>query len=137
MRIPLSWAHEKLGIPQPADDKEPILGIQKEPAPNLAMNTYQPQLLGGIIAANSAQLPIEEQALQLLLKDQTNIAQDTVESWTKQLLAKIQSGNEEEILALLQDAYPAEDEPALQEKLTRLIFASEVLGRLSVQAEQS
>ena len=29
MRIPLSWAHEKLGIPQPADDKEPILGIQK------------------------------------------------------------------------------------------------------------
>ncbi|MDR8242511.1 DUF935 family protein, partial [Acinetobacter baumannii] len=24
MRIPLSWAHEKLGIPQPADDKEPI-----------------------------------------------------------------------------------------------------------------
>lgn len=101
------------------------------------MNTYQPQLLGGIIAANSAQLPIEEQALQLLLNDQSSIAQDTAESWTKQLLAKIQTGNEEDILALLQDAYPADDEPALQEKLTRLIFASEVLGRLSVQAEQS
>ncbi|AUT33918.1 portal protein [Acinetobacter pittii] len=137
MRIPVSWPHERLGIPQPADDKEPILTIQNGPMPNLAMNTYQPQLLGGIIAANSAQLPIEEQSLQLLLKDQTNIAQDTVESWTKQLLAKIRSGNEEEILALLQDAYPADDEPALQEKLTRLIFASEVLGRLSVQAEQT
>ncbi|ADX03015.1 DUF935 domain-containing protein [Acinetobacter baumannii] len=138
MKIPLSWAHEKLGIPQPADDDEPVLGVQKESTvPNLAMNTFQPNLLNSLIAANSAQLPIEEQALQLLLKDQTESAQTTVEDWTKQLLAKINAGNEEEILTILQDVYPMDDEPALQEKLTRLIFASEVLGRLSVQTEQS
>ena len=103
------------------------MGIQKEPAPNLAMNTYQPQ---PGIAANSAH--IEEQALQLLLKDQTNIAQDTVRVVDQAALAKI-SQAKKRYFALLQDAYPADDEPALQEKLTRLIFASEVLGRLSVR----
>ncbi|WP_396234748.1 DUF935 domain-containing protein [Acinetobacter baumannii] len=139
MKIPLAWAHEKLGIPQPVDDKEPVLGLvpQQNQVPNLALNTFQPNLLNSLIAANSAQLPIEEQALQLLLKDQTETAQTTAEDWTKQLLAKIEAGNEEEVLALLQDVYPADDEPALQEKLTRLIFAAEVMGHLSVQAEQS
>jgi len=139
MKIPLAWAHEKLGIPQPVDDKEPVLGLvqQQNQVPNLALNTFQPNLLNSLIAANSAQLPIEEQALQLLLKDQTETAQNTAEGWTKQLLAKIDAGNEDEVLALLQDVYPADDEPALQEKLTRLIFAAEVMGHLSVQAEQS
>lgn len=139
MKIPLSWAHEKLGIPQPANDKEPVLGIVQQPSqlPNLALNTYQPNLLNNLIAANSAQLPVEEQALQLLLKEQSETAQTTAEDWTKQLLNKINAGNEEEVLALLQDVYPADDEPALQEKLTRLIFAAEVMGHLSVQTEQS
>ncbi len=113
MKIPLSWAHEKLGIPQPADDKEPVLGIvqQQNQAPNLALNTYQPNLLNNLIAANSAQLPVEEQALQLLLKEQSENAQTTAEDWTKQLLAKINAGNEEEVLALLQDVYPDDDDP--------------------------
>lgn len=110
---------------------------QPSQLPNLALNTYQPNLLNNLIAANSAQLPVEEQALQLLLKEQSETAQTTAEDWTKQLLAKINAGNEEEVLALLQDVYPADDEPALQEKLTRLIFAAEVMGHLSVQAEQS
>ena len=140
MQIPVSWAHEKLGIPQPADDKEQILKIQSEATqvPNLAMNTFQPHLLGNLVAANSAQLPIEEQAMQLLLNQQVQTSQSTVEAWTSELLAKLQAGqNEDEILAILQDAYPNDDEPALQEKLTRLIFATEVLGRLSVESEQS
>lgn len=167
MKIPLSWAHEKLGIPQPADDEELILGLASQKAlqvgiersvdaerraslnqnslgshypsaPNLALNNYLPQLLNGLIAANSAQLPIEEQAMQLLLNQQVQSSQSTVESWTSDLLAKLQAGqNEDDILAILQDAYPNDDEPALQEKLTRLIFATEVLGRLSVESEQS
>lgn len=136
MRIPRAWAHEKLGIPEPADDQEPVLGIQKQPAPSLAMNTYQPHLLGQLLAANSSQLPLEDQAMQLLLKEQTQTAQTTVQDWTQGLFKKIQSGqNEDEVLALLQDAYPNDDEPILQEKLTRLIFACEVMGRLSVEGE--
>ncbi|PZT84581.1 MAG: DUF935 domain-containing protein [Acinetobacter sp.] len=140
MKIPVNWAHEKLGIPQPADDKEQILKIQPEATqvPNLAMNTFQPHLLGNLVAANSAQLPIEEQAMQLLLNQQIQTSQSTVEAWTSDLLAKLQAGqDEDDILAILQDAYPNDDEPALQEKLTRLIFATEVLGRLSVESESN
>ncbi|EOT7470457.1 DUF935 domain-containing protein, partial [Acinetobacter baumannii] len=56
----------------------------------------------------------------------------------KPLIQKIQkSQNEDELLLLLSDLYPEDDEPALQEKLTKLIFASEMLGRLSVEEEQN
>ncbi|WP_043969719.1 MULTISPECIES: DUF935 domain-containing protein [unclassified Acinetobacter] len=137
-KIPRTWAHEKLGIPEPADDKEAVLTYTPEPTttmPNLAANTYIPQLLNGLIAANN-QIPLEEQAVQLLLKDQAEQAQKTAEAWTKELIAKIQAGqSDEEILAILSDLYPTDDEPALQDKLTKLFFATEVFGRLSTEAE--
>ncbi|ENW79765.1 hypothetical protein F909_02868 [Acinetobacter sp. ANC 3929] len=163
-QIPRTWAHEKLGIPEPADDKEPVLALVKEQAqitanrfaspaeylaalnqnpvssahsivPNLAANIYLPQLLNGLIAANN-QIPLEEQAVQLLLKDQAEQAQKTAEEWTQDLIKKIQAGqSDEEILAILSDLYPTDDEPALQDKLTKLFFATEVFGRLSTEAE--
>lgn len=136
-KIPRTWAHKKLGIPEPTEDEEVLQQVgQRVPATNLALNTFQPHLMGNLLAANSVQIPVEEQAVQLLLNGQAKEAQATVENWTRDLLAKIQAGqNEDEILALLQDAYPADDEPALQEKLTQLIFAAEVFGRISVEAE--
>ena len=138
-QIPRTWAHEKLGIPEPADDKEAVLGVVQpivvSGKQNLAVNTYMPQLLNGLIAANN-QIPVDEQAIQLLLNDQAKQAQQTTEAWTQDLIAKIQAGqNDEEILAVLSELYPADDEPALQEKLTRLFFAAEVFGRLSAEAE--
>ncbi|MGY3823100.1 DUF935 domain-containing protein [Acinetobacter haemolyticus] len=136
-KIPRGWAHEKLGIPEPADDKEPVLEMVQpaQTIPNLAANTYMPQLLNSLIAANN-QIPVDEQAIQLLLNDQAKQAQQTSEAWMKDLIAKIQAGqNDDEILAVLSDIYPTEDEPALQEKLTRLFFAAEVFGRLSAEAE--
>lgn len=137
MKIPVSWAHEKLGIPEPEDNKTPILQ-SAQTAPNLAANTYQPQLLNQFLAANQAQIPLEDQALQLLLNEQTQQSQSVSEQWLKPLIQKIQkSQNEDELLLLLSDLYPEDDEPALQEKLTKLIFASEMLGRLSVEEEQN
>ncbi|QHH96699.1 DUF935 domain-containing protein [Acinetobacter dispersus] len=137
-KIPRTWAHEKLGIPEPADEKEAVLAYTPEPTttlPNLAANTYIPQLLNGLIAANN-QIPLEEQAIQLLLKDQTDQAQKTAEEWMKDLIVKIQAGqSDEEILAVLSDLYPTDEEPALQDKLTKLFFAAEVFGRLSAEAE--
>ena len=137
-KIPRTWAHEKLGIPEPADDKEPVLEVVQPvnpTVPNLAANTYLPQLLNGLIAANN-QIPVDEQAIQLLLNDQAKQAQKTSEAWLQDLIVKLQAGeSDEEILAVLSDLYPTEDEPALQEKLTRLFFAAEVFGRLGAQAE--
>lgn len=137
-KIPRTWAHEKLGIPEPADDKEPVLEMVQSTTtkvPNLAANTYLPQLLNGLIAANN-QIPIEEQAIQLLLNDQAKHAQKTSEAWLQDLISKIQAGeSDEEILAILSELYPTENEPALHEKLTQLFFAAEVFGRLSAEAE--
>ncbi|VXA54686.1 Mu-like prophage FluMu protein gp29 [Acinetobacter proteolyticus] len=137
-KIPRSWAHEKLGIPQPADDKEDVLAYTAPVAPatpNLAANMYVPQLLNGLIAANN-QVPLDVQAIQLLLNDQAKQAQKTAEDWTQDLIAKIQSGqSDEDVLAVLSELYPSDDEPALQDKLTKLFFAAEVFGRLSAEAE--
>lgn len=135
VKIPTSWVHQKLGIPEPQDDKTAIL--QRTPTtPNLAANTYNPQLLNHLVAANSAQIPLEDQAMQLLLKQQAEQSQAVSEKWLGNLIAKIQSQtNEDEVLQLLSDLYPNEDEPELQAKLTQLIFACEMLGRLSVEAE--
>ena len=137
-KIPRTWAHEKLGIPEPADDDEAVLEIVQPtmPAtPNLAANSYMPQYLNGLIAANN-QIPVEEQAIQVLLNEQAQQAQQTAEAWTRDLIAKIQAGqNDEEILAVLSELYPTDDEPVLQEKLTKLFFAAEVFGRLSAEAE--
>lgn len=140
MKIPLRWAHERTGIPMPADDQEEILQKQPaqpaDPAPNLAVNTYQPQLLNQLLAANQAQIPLEDQAMQLLLKEQVQQSQAVAETWLADLVKKLQAGqHEDDVLQLLADLYPQDDEPALQEKLTQLIFACEMLGRLSAEVE--
>lgn len=139
MKIPVAWAHEKLSIPLQADDED-ILGVKAKDngVQNLAINRYTPNLLNTSMAINSVQLPLEDQAMQLLIKQQMDLAQQTTEQWTHELIAKIRAGkDEQEILAVLSDIYPSDDEPALQEKLTKLIFAGEVLGRISIEAEQS
>ena len=136
MKIPLTWAHERAGIPMPADDQEAILTRVPAQTPQLAINSWQPHLLGNLLAANSAHIPLDEQAVQLQLRDQTKEAQQTAELWMHDLMAKINAGQDEnEILAVLSEIYPADDEPVLQEKLTQLIFAAEVFGRLSAQAD--
>ena len=136
MKIPLTWAHERAGIPMPADDQEAILTRVPAQTPQLAINSWQPHLLGNLLAANSAHIPLDEQAVQLQLRDQAKEAQQTAELWMHDLMAKINAGQDEnEILAVLSEIYPADDEPVLQEKLTQLIFAAEVFGRLSAQAD--
>lgn len=136
MKIPLTWAHERAGIPMPADDQEAILTRAQPQIPQLAMNSWQPHLLGNLLAANSAHIPLDEQAVQLQLRDQAKEAQQTAELWMQDLITKINAGQDEnEILAVLSELYPSDDEPVLQEKLTQLIFAAEVFGRLSAQAD--
>lgn len=136
MKIPLTWAHERAGIPMPAGDQEAILTRVQAQTPQLAMNSWQPHLLGNLLAANSAHIPLDEQAVQLQLRDQAKEAQQTAELWMQDLMAQINAGQDDnEVLAVLSELYPTDDEPVLQEKLTQLIFAAEVFGRLSAQAD--
>ena len=136
-KIPLDWAQKRAGIPMPADDQEVVLARTQQ-TPVLAANTYQPQLLNHLIAANQAQIPLEDQAMQLLLNEQVKESQTVSEAWLTDLIKDIQTEkNEDKVLQLLSDLHPHDAEPALQEKLTQLIFACEMLGRLSVEAEQN
>ena len=114
---------------------EPILTKQSN-SPILAANTYQPQLIRQNLAANAMQVPLEDQAMQLQLNQQLESSQATSENWLNTLIADIQAGaNEEQVLAVLSQLHPQDDEPALQAKLTQIIFACDVLGRLSAQSE--
>lgn len=137
MKIPLSWVHERTGIPMP-DGDEPILSKQS-PAPAtpiLAANTYQPSVAGQQIAANNVQALPEDAAMSAQLNDEAQGAEAVSNAWLTDLVAKIQAGeNEEQVLAVLSQLHPHDDEPALQEKLTQIIFAAEVFGRLSAQSE--
>lgn len=141
MKIPVTWAHEKTGIPQPVDDQEQILQLPQQtpvqqPVPSLAMNNFNPHLFGHLLAANSAHIPVDEQAVELRLRDEAKNAQATAELWMQDLIKKVNAGQDEtEILAILSELYPTDDEPVLQEKLTQMIFAAEVFGHLSAQAD--
>lgn len=134
LKIPMSWVYDRTGIPMPEGD-EPILTKQSN-SPILAANTYQPHLINQSLAANAMQVPLEDQAMQLQLNQQLESSQVTAENWLNTLIADIQAGaNEEQVLAVLSQLHPQDDEPALQAKLTQIIFACDVLGRLSAQSE--
>lgn len=148
MKIPRSWAHEKLGIPEPADDDEPVLGVQAEQTtPNLAANNLlyaglQNNLLAAMSQTTTSN-PAEVAAIrgQMLLDDQIqqNIdnqhLQNQAEQILPQLLAKLSTADDiDGALAMLAEIFPERGLDGLQSDLEQLIFASDVLGRLSVDA---
>lgn len=150
MRIPRAWAHEKLGIPEPADDDEPVLGTQakqNEPAPNLAANNLlytglQHRLLAALSQTNTTH-PAEAAAIrgQMLFDDQVQQyvdnqhLQNQAEQILPQLIAKLSTANDiDGALGMLAEIFPERGLDGLQSDLEKLIFASDVLGRLSVDA---
>lgn len=145
MKIPLTWAHERAGIPMPADDKEPILA-RVQPA-LVATNSFQ---YAGYPAVNLAALnqnaptamhPAEATAIrgQALLDQQMEQSlsnehlQLQSEGFLPDLIAQLSRGeNLEAALTMLAEISPDKDLDALQNDLEQMIFASNVLGRLSV-----
>lgn len=131
MRIPLEWAHQRTGIPMPSDDDQQILTPTKQAEPTLvAANTQQPM---GLIAANTVQTP-DHTVMNNLVAEVATDSNATAEAWTQKLITQLQSGqSEDEVLAMLAQIHPHDDEPELQNKLSKLIFAAEMFGRLSAQ----
>lgn len=137
MKIPLAWAHDKLGIPQPEDDKVAVLAVaQPAPTPLLAANSrlYQAALSQAPLVPDT--LPYDQIILDQFMKSGVLKTDQVAKDWTAQLMAAVESGtNSEELLAILSDMNPEADEPALQEMLGKLIFAADVFARLAEQAE--
>lgn len=145
MKIPLVWAHERAGIPLPADDKELIL-TRAQPV-QLAANSFQ---YAGYPAMNLAALnqnapvsihPSEAAAIraQSLLDNQMDEQlsnahlQSQAEQFLPNLIAQLSQGEDiEAALAMLAEMSPDKNLDALQDDLEKMIFASNVLGRLSV-----
>ena len=144
-QIPRSWAHEKLGIPEPADDKEPVL--TKAQAPTLAANHLQ---YAGHHIAYLNQMPLPANHLhpaetvairaQNLLDDQVQQqlnhehVQNQAETLLSELIQKLSAADDiEGALTMLAEILPHLTLDELQDDLEKLIFASDVLGRLSVQ----
>lgn len=153
MKIPLAWAHERAGIPQPADDKEAILTLlstsnassqQTQQAANhfqyaghthnilAALNQNAPVvMLPAEAAAIRAQMMLDEQIQQRLSNEHL---QTQSENLLSQLIQKLSNGNDiDGALTMLAEIYPDQDIDSLQDDLEKLIFASDVLGRLSIQ----
>lgn len=147
-QIPRAWAHEKLGIPQPSDDKEPLLG--KVPTQTVAANSLQyaghqiaslnqiplnPPVVTDLhpaeVVAIRAQTLLDEQMRQRL--DNQHL-QSQAETLLLQLLKELSDGGDiDGALAMLAEMSPNQDMQSLQDDLEKLIFASDVLGRLSIQ----
>ena len=145
MKIPLVWAHERAGIPTPADDKEPILARVQ---PNqVAANSFQYAGYPGMnLAALNQNTPItlhpaEAAAIraQALLDNQMeqSLSNDHLQSQAEQflpdLITQLSRGeNIEAALTMLAELSPDKDLDALQNDLEQMIFASNVLGKLSI-----
>lgn len=147
-QIPRAWAHEKLGIPQPSDDKEPVLG--KVPTETVAANSLQ---YAGHHIASLNQIPLNPPVItdlhpaeavairaQTLLDQQmqqqlgNQHLQTQAETLLLQLLKELSDGGDiDGALAMLAEMSPNQDMQSLQDDLEKLIFASDVLGRLSIQ----
>ena len=140
-QIPRAWGHKKLGIPEPADDKEPVLAVVQQaqlavnrmalPAQYLAALNQNP-----VSSAHPAELSaiyfqnlLDEQVQQRL--DNQHVQQQA-ETLLPQLIERLgQADDIEGALAMLTEAFPDRDLQSLQDDLETLIFASDVLGRLS------
>ncbi|TCM61874.1 phage gp29-like protein [Acinetobacter calcoaceticus] len=144
MKIPRTWAHEKLGIPEPGDDED-VLSVAA-PQPLQAANfQYSGQVTPTLAALNqNAVMPmhpaeataIRSQALldeQMQLRLSNEHLQSQAESLLPQIIQKLTQANDiDGALAMLAEMSPDQDIEGLQADLEKLIFASDVLGRLSV-----
>ncbi|MDS7929616.1 DUF935 domain-containing protein [Acinetobacter sp. V102_4] len=144
MKIPRSWAQEKLGIPEPSENEDILTTIQEA---NIAANSLLysgMRVPANLVALNQntittaspaelvairAQGLLDEQVHQLDHQHLQNQAEAILPAMIKKLS---QAQDIEGALAMLAELYPDQDLESLQNDLEKLIFASDVLGRLSV-----
>lgn len=144
MKIPLAWAHERAGIPMPADDKEPILArVQPTlvaansfqyagyPAVNLAaVNQNVPTAMHPAEAAAIRSQALLDSQMEQSLNDEH--LQSQAEGFLPDLIAQLSQGKDlDAALAMLAEISPDKDLGALQDDLEQMIFASNVLGKIS------
>lgn len=122
MRVPLSWAHEKLQIPEPEAD-EPVLG-RAQPA-------AEPARLAALNAQDSLSAFPDQQAIEDALD--TLAAGDLNEQMLgilKPIMAQAEQGPEA-LQAALERLWPELDDEQLQQRLAQVLFVGELWGMVN------
>ena len=144
MRIPVSWAHEKLKIPLPADDQEEILTVASppdvfnpEPRPKPGKETPSPKAKDPKAALKAASAP-EPDRLAAAVDRLTRESAPVMEGWLRQIEAMLESAESlEEFQARLRAAYPALDSRVMADTLAPAMTAMHLAGRADVKDESN
>ncbi|MDF9442564.1 DUF935 domain-containing protein [Stenotrophomonas acidaminiphila] len=128
--VPLAWARTKLGIPEPQNG-EPVLSRPAVSASGTAaLTARRPVPAATVATADQAALDAVLAALP------AGRLQGQSEQLAAPLLTALRGGADDvELLGLLGEAYPAMHSDDMQELLERLLFAADLVGRLSVRDE--
>lgn len=143
MKIPVSWAHEKLGIPMPDNEGVDVLTsgtTQTKPIATMSQ---------GLVALKQEPLaasnnPTDDDTatnnantlFDLLDQIPDEKLQTVIEPLLLPVIKKIKSAsNENEVMSVLAEAYPTMDDGQLIETLGDLLFIADLWGRLSAQEE--
>lgn len=133
MQVPMSWAHEKLQIPEPKEG-EAVLG-QKTPAEKETQSESEQTALAALKANNETDsAPDQEQLDQALADLPAEDLQQQMQSMLAPVLEQLQSGEPDQALGLLAELFPEMDDNQLQQQLAQAMFVSELWGRLNADA---
>lgn len=130
MQIQVSWAHEKLGIPQASKD-EAILGAVLPGQAALNSGHYRQVAL----SKAGEVLPIEQIQLDDVIQNlDPNLLNEVIAPIAKQLMDGLSEGRSpDDVIDIMSELYPDIDDQVLQAALTKAIWLAEVWGRISGQ----
>lgn len=137
MKIPVRWAHEETGIPQPVDDEPVLMGKNSgsnNPMPSTPVPEAGRAALTSIIAAKHNDQEQLDEALDEVPAEQL---QHQMTTMLEPLYEAIQDGKSEaELLGLLAEVAPPMDDSELIETLHKMMFAADAWGRLFAEDER-
>ena len=122
MRVPVSWAHEKLQIPVPEAD-EPVLG-RAQPA-------AEPARLAALNAQDSLSAFPDQQAIEDALdKLAAGDLNEQMLGLLKPIMAQAEQGPEA-LQEALERIWPELDDTQLQQRLAQMLFVGELWGMIN------
>lgn len=140
MKIPAQWAHEKLRIPQPADNEDVLATQAAQPAtqPTDKPKAATRAAMAALAAGKSADVIAfaDQDAIDGALADLDIALQSQVEAWLKPALeALTKASTTEAALELLASENPLVADSVLIEAVARAMFIAELMGADSALAE--
>ena len=140
MKIPAQWAHEKLRIPQPADNEDVLATQAARPAtpPTDKPKAATRAAMAALVAGKSADVIAfaDQDAIDGALADLDVALQPQVEAWLKPALAALtKASTAEAALELLASENPLVADSVLIEAVARAMFIAELVGADGVRQE--